>query len=420
MTKKTTSPRYWLITVNMGYGHARAAFPLKDQACQRVITANSDRITSPKEQKEWETLLGLYESVSRIEQIPIIGKILFGILSWLEKIPPMHPFTNQSTPTVQVLGGEYILKKGLCQSVYSYIKSQKKGSTLPILTPFFVTALAAQKAGLKRVYCIATDTDISRVWVAKEPHKSQIRYFAPTEHTAKRLQLYGVPPQNINVTGFPLPKELIGGTNQKILKQDLHKRLQVLDMQKNFELLQNDILPRKITTTKKEQLTILYAIGGAGAHKKIAKELIHSLSSLIRQKKIRLIITCGTKLNIAQELQTVAQKLQIDTQTIYFEEFNTLLRQADILWTKPSELSFYCGLGIPIIISPPLGEHEHYNKRWLEQIGAGLPMDNPKYAHEWIVDWWQRGLFAKAAVDGYMLAPKMGTYNIQKIIRKQQ
>jgi UDP-N-acetylglucosamine:LPS N-acetylglucosamine transferase len=264
------------------------------------------------------------------------------------------------------------------------------------------------------------------VWVAKEPHKSNINYFAPTQHTAKRLELYGVPKQNITVTGFPLPKELIGGVNQKILKQDLHRRLQTLDVQKNFEQLQKDIIPKKTRKQKKEQLTILYAIGGAGAHKKIAKQVLQSLAPLIRQKKIKLIITCGTKLNIAQELQQVTLKLQIEvhiqsslTQTSYFEEFNTLLRQTDVLWTKPSELSFYCGLGIPIIISPPLGEHEHYNKRWLEQIGAGLSMDNPKYAQEWIMDWWQRGLFAKASVDGYMLAPKMGTYNIQKIIAKQ-
>jgi hypothetical protein len=150
MVKKIINATYWLITVNMGYGHARAAFPLKDNACQRIITANSDRITSPKEQKEWQTLLTMYEAVSRIEQIPVVGPLVFGILSWLEKIPPMHPFTNQSRPTIQVLGVEYLLKKGLCQSIFSYIKSQKKGSKLPILTPFFVTALAAQKAGLKK------------------------------------------------------------------------------------------------------------------------------------------------------------------------------------------------------------------------------------------------------------------------------
>ena len=42
----------------------------------------------------------------------------------------------------------------------------------------------------------------------------------------------------------------------------------------------------------------------------------------------------------------------------YFRQFNELLHDTDILWTKPSEMSFYCGLGLPIIIAPPIGPHE--------------------------------------------------------------
>ncbi len=37
----------------------------------------------------------------------------------------------------------------------------------------------------------------------------------------------------------------------------------------------------------------------------------------------------------------------------YFAAFTQCMRTTDILWTKPSELSFYCGLGIPIIMAPP-------------------------------------------------------------------
>ena len=39
----------------------------------------------------------------------------------------------------------------------------------------------------------------------------------------------------------------------------------------------------------------------------------------------------------------------------YFSQFNQKLRKTDILWTKPSELSFYTALGLPIIIASPLG-----------------------------------------------------------------
>ena len=33
----------WVISVDMGYGHQRAAYPLRDIAFERIITANSDR-----------------------------------------------------------------------------------------------------------------------------------------------------------------------------------------------------------------------------------------------------------------------------------------------------------------------------------------------------------------------------------------
>mgnify|MGYP006200480153 CR=1 FL=1 len=39
---------------------------------------------------------------------------------------------------------------------------------------------------------------------------------------------------------------------------------------------------------------------------------------------------------------------------------------------KPSEMSFYSGLGLPCIIAPPVGAHERYNRRWLREQGVGL------------------------------------------------
>jgi hypothetical protein len=42
----------------------------------------------------------------------------------------------------------------------------------------------------------------------------------------------------------------------------------------------------------------------------------------------------------------------------------------------------------------------------------------PTSANEWIMEWWQRGLFAKAAVDGFRLGTRNGVYEIEKIIQK--
>ncbi len=100
----------------------------------------------------------------------------------------------------------------------------------------------------------------------------------------------------------------------------------------------------------------------------------------------------------------------------YFEKFNQVLRKTDILWTKPSELSFYCGLGIPIIIAPTIGSQEDFNREWLLKLGSGILQENPSYVEEWLFDLLQSGWLAEAAMQGFIEAEKMGTYNITNII----
>jgi hypothetical protein len=100
----------------------------------------------------------------------------------------------------------------------------------------------------------------------------------------------------------------------------------------------------------------------------------------------------------------------------YFKKFNFALRTTDILWTKPSELSFYCALGLPIIMSPPIGSQEEFNRKWLMTIGSAVNQEDPSHVNEWLFDWLNSGWFAEAAMQGFVEAPKFGTYNIDKII----
>ncbi len=100
----------------------------------------------------------------------------------------------------------------------------------------------------------------------------------------------------------------------------------------------------------------------------------------------------------------------------YFQILNIALRTTDVLWTKPSELSFYAGLGIPIIMSEPIGSQEHYNREWLLNMGCGIDSGDPEYLDEWLIDWLESGWLAEAAMAGYLNAPKMGTYHIEDIV----
>jgi len=100
----------------------------------------------------------------------------------------------------------------------------------------------------------------------------------------------------------------------------------------------------------------------------------------------------------------------------YFALFNKVLLTTDILWTKPSELSFYAGLGLPIIMAPTIGSQEDFNRTWLHAVGAGMEQEDPRYTHQWLFDWLESGWLAQAAMEGFLDAPKHGTYHIEKIV----
>jgi hypothetical protein len=102
--------------------------------------------------------------------------------------------------------------------------------------------------------------------------------------------------------------------------------------------------------------------------------------------------------------------------TGYFGVMSEIIRETDVLWTKPSELSFYCGLGIPFVLSPTLGSQEVYNKKWLLEIQAGIEQDDPRYAGEWLFDLLFEGRLAESAWDGFIKARKYGTFRIMEVL----
>ncbi|MDD3277100.1 MAG: hypothetical protein PHP93_08640, partial [Kiritimatiellales bacterium] len=109
--------------------------------------------------------------------------------------------------------------------------------------------------------------------------------------------------------------------------------------------------------------------------------------------------------------------LYASEKTEYFRLFAQAIRTTDILWTKPSELSFYCGLGLPIIMSPPVGAQERFNKKWLMEVQAGIPQDDPRYTDQWLFDLLDAGRLAEAAWSGFLKARKYGTYKIIDLLK---
>ena len=173
-------------------------------------------------------------------------------------------------------------------------------------------------------------------------------------------------------------------------------------------------------------LTITYAVGGAGAQKEIGAIILNRLAKKIKDQEISVNLVAGNRPEIREYfIEAVkAEKLKIGggveiiydpSKMEYFRKFNDCLHDTDILWTKPSELSFYCALGLPIIISDPVGSQEDFNREWLLSIGAGIDSLDPNYVDEWLPDLLSSGRLARAAMDGFLNAEQMGTYNIEKL-----
>ncbi|MEK7615056.1 MAG: hypothetical protein AAB431_01570, partial [Patescibacteria group bacterium] len=67
----------WVVDVNMGYGHSRAAYALSDLSAGEVISANDYKGIPAQDRKIWKESRQVYEAVSRMKPIPVIGDFLF-------------------------------------------------------------------------------------------------------------------------------------------------------------------------------------------------------------------------------------------------------------------------------------------------------------------------------------------------------
>ncbi len=440
----------YIIAVDMGYGHQRAVFPLLDIAGSPaswnikksyIISANDYPNIPRSDRLKWFWTRKTYEGISRFQGFPIFGKRVFHLMSYLQRIEPFYPRRDLSKPTFPIKLVYRLIKKGLGKHLVSVLNEDP----LPLVCSFPIPALCAEEHGYKGdIYCLCTDTDIARSWAPLHPEKSRIVYLAPTLRAKERLKLYGVRDENIVTTGFPLPKALSAHaastehTQEDKNEASLHilkARMSTLDpsgiYHDKFEKLLSLYLGSDLGASKSgKPLSVTFAIGGAGAQSDIALKILKSFAEKIRKGEVRLNLVAGTSAPIMKKFDRAITKLFLKDErangfvTIlydqdkyeYFRKFNALLQETDVLWTKPSELSFYAGLGLPIIMSPPLGSQEEFNRSWLYMMGAGFEQYDPRYADEWLFDWIQSGWLAEAAMNGFINAPQRGTDRIKDLV----
>jgi hypothetical protein len=424
-----------IVAVDIGYGHQRTAYPLKSFALGgEVINANSYQGIDNQDKKIWLSSRNFYEFISKFKRFPVIGGPIFSFYDKFQNIPAYYPKRDLSKPSFSLKRIYYLIKKGWGKDLIEKLKirNKKLKIDLPLISTFFVPAFMAEVFDYPAdIFCVVCDADISRTWAPLIPAKSRIRYLVPNFWAANRLKLYGVREKNIFFSGYPLPRENIGSEKMDILKHDLARRILNLDPAGVYRRKYKPLLKEKIEPLPERPdhiLTIMFSIGGAGAQKETVGQYLKSLTKKIREEKIKLILSAGIREKVKEYFWKKIRELKLEkflgsnieiifkkNINDYFSAFNRRLREADILWTKPSELSFYSALGIPIIIAPPIGSQEDFNKKWLLHMGSGILEENPKYANQWIFDFLESGRLAEAALQGFIKEEKLGVFNIKKI-----
>jgi hypothetical protein len=225
----------------------------------------------------------------------------------------------------------------------------------------------------------------------------------------------------------------VGGTGLGALLENLSARIVRLDPAGSFRREQLEILEHVLGplpgSEEGRPPLLTYAVGGAGAQTAMARQFLPSLRPLVLDGKLRLALVAGIREDVRAEMEDALAQAQLrdalgqgvellfdPSLDGYLARMNALLARTDVLWTKPSELCFFGALGLPLVLSPPVGVHERHNRRWVRENGAGFKQRDATCAAEWIVDLLEEGALAAAAWSGFTRLPKFGLYRILEAV----
>ncbi len=198
-------------------------------------------------------------------------------------------------------------------------------------------------------------------------------------------------------------KTLKGMDGQKILKPIPSDQLFDVGHYIDHELVLNlkeDCAKRIDRIQKNKTKRVLLTIGGAGAQREIFAKIIQKLQPRIENNEVSLMINVGDHLKVWEGLLSDLPQLKERVQT-YFNDWertqafanqaleedvkgihvfynedifaavyssNLLMRSADILVTKPSELAFY---PVPKLMIKRVGGHEAWGAIRAAEVGDG-------------------------------------------------
>jgi len=414
----------------MGYGHLRAAHALAAALGTEVVRADRGPYAGPLARTLWSLARRLYEGISRGTQHRVVGPVLRAILERITRLGPPRGAPDPTLPTIEAYLLDRLIRRGVGRGVVEAARRDDRA----LVTTYFVPALAAQHEGYQLTYCLVTDTDASRAWVPKSSAATRVTFLTPSAQASARLSSYGVPVDRIAETGFPLPPELLGGPGLPTLRRHLAARLGRLDPHGSFrathgaEVEEHLSIPVPPPDGRAPLLT--YAVGGAGAQAELARRILLDLAPAIVHGRLRVALVAGTHTALAErfarwaEAATLGPALEDGRITIVgepdlaasFDRVHALLGESDVLWTKPSEMTFFAALGLPLLLTPPVGAQERANRRWALDLGVALPRAAAEGTAGLLAQLLDRGALAAAAWAGFRKIPADGVYRIRALV----
>jgi hypothetical protein len=421
-----------VVSLEMGYGHLRAAHAVADALGTKVWLADEAPIADEADRHLWLWIRRAHRLLSHPTSWPWLERPANNLMDMVTMIPSLYDAADQSAPDLSAVALRRMIRLGLGRGLVRTLRE----TNATLVTSFYAPAIIADDAGLGPVYCIVTDADIHRVWVPVDPEHSQIHYFAPSARVVRRLRAYGVSEERITLTGFPLPCELTSASASASLAAQVARRIVRLDPEGAFCRLHAAMLERMLGKLPESErgraVEIAFAVGGAGAQLGLSEEFLPRLRDHVLGDRVRIHLIAGTRAEVADQFKRQLRKARLTSRlgsgvsilyapdfASYYREFNRVLAQTDVLWTKPSELSFYAGLGLPLILSHPVGAHERFNRRWLREQGASLKQRRPEQLPGWFDEWLYDGYLAAAAWSAYTRIPNTGTERIVRILSGQ-
>lgn len=402
MSTDMDDPQYVITSALMGFGHLRAAHNISAYGHAPVFRVDRDPYVAGLDRLVWSTTQAIHTYGSKDAESK--NRLFYKWFDGVMRIPDDHELPSMSASrfihTMKNLG----LGK-------TFFKTMN-GSRPPLLHTFYLHAMLSlywRYPG--KNYLLLCDTDFHRVWVPLHPEEKNLEYMVPVPKSADRLISYGVSANRIHVTGFPLPVANTGTRDLSTLVKDFGVR------------------KKRIGRNSSTPLTVMFPFSGAGAYSNVLAELVKDMLDSLREGSVRLVVSCGDNERALKNTENLFVNYGLEesefTEIMFdhdlftsFDRFNMALKSVDVIITKPGEIVFYAGLGIPMIFLPPIGAHEEGNREYLLKNQCAVDMGHASNFLRWLEDNRRSGKLLELAEMGYRNLSKTGAFEIDELVRE--